>query len=161
MPKEADFLFGSTQDISVQFRYLHTIRLSGPIEAIEWVVPQMSNLRSLKVWISSFCDSSDFSFLQSCPKVESFSLSARGLEPNQCKQFSNLKSLTAIDLKLTSLTSEAMFVLLLSLPLTVRRFRHSSTEVMSHFDVVVDRFPHLEEFSVGSPYRESEEVWNC
>lgn len=103
-----DLLFDDIPDISMRFRYLQSITLSAPFKVIEWVVPQMSNLRSLNVRIGGFSRCADFSFLQSCSRIESLSICGSDLEPNQCKQFSNLKNLTKIDLRGTCLTSEAM-----------------------------------------------------
>lgn len=112
---------------------------------------KMPNLRSLKLDMTGSAALSDLSFLQLCPNIEFLSLSWWSLSPNHCKQFLGLRKLTTVDLGLTRLTSEAMLLLLQSLSPALQRFRHAQRNrvVMSHFDVVVGRFPCPEEFSVG------------
>lgn len=150
--QEVNLLVKNIQDISFQLQYLQSITLTASIEIIELVVTKMSDIRSLTLCIL-YRKCSDFSFLQACPNLEVLSILCHHLEPNHCQQFSHLKKLIAVDLQGTCLTSEAMLVLLQSLSATLRRFRHGARVVMSHFDVVVHRFPYLEEFSVRPDHR--------
>lgn len=122
------------------------------MESVSCAVQKFPNIRYLSIFHTRY-QAPKFSYFKYCPNLEVFRFqhnSQKPLDSSECSQFSHLKKLIEIDLKSTRVNPKAMFVLIQSLPLTLRRFRHRQPTAVVHLDAFIERFPSLEKFRVNN-----------